>query len=73
MFGPDLIRESEEKVKLIRDRLKVAQSRQKSYADTKHKEVAYEVEDKAYLHVSPKWGYSKINSVSDFVNCLLAF
>ena len=26
-FGPDLIRDSEEKVKLIRDRLKIAQSR----------------------------------------------
>ena len=33
LFGPDLIKESEEKVKLIRDRLKVAQSRQKSYAE----------------------------------------
>ena len=33
LFGPDLIKESEEKVKLIRDRLKVAQSRQKSIAD----------------------------------------
>ena len=33
LFGPDLIKESEEKVKLIHDRLKVAQSRQKSYAD----------------------------------------
>ena len=33
LFGPDLIKESEEKVKLIRDRLKIAQSRQKSYAD----------------------------------------
>ena len=27
LFGPNLIKESEEKVKLIRDRLKVAQSR----------------------------------------------
>ena len=35
LFGPDLIKESEDKVKLIRDRLKVAQSRQKSYADLK--------------------------------------
>ena len=34
LFGPDLIKESEQKVKLIRDRLKVAQSRQKSYADS---------------------------------------
>ena len=28
LFGPDLIKESEQKVNLIRDRLKVAQSRQ---------------------------------------------
>ena len=56
LFGPDLIKESEQKVKLIRDRLKVAQSRQKSYADSKHKETVYEVGDRAYLRVSPLWG-----------------
>ena len=53
LFGPDLIKESGEKVKLIRDRLKVAQSRQKSYADAKHKETVYEVGDRVYLRVSP--------------------
>ena len=56
LFGPDLIKESEEKVKLIRDRLKVAQSRQKSYADSKCKEVNYEIGDRAYLPVSPLRG-----------------
>ena len=50
-YGPDLIREAEEKVKLIRDRLKIAHSRQKSYADAKRKEVTYEVGDRAYLRV----------------------
>ena len=50
MFGPDLIKESEEKVKLIRDRLKVAQSRQKSYADSKRK---------VYLRVSPLRGVKR--------------
>ena len=40
LFGPDLIRDSEEKVKLIRDRLKIAQSRQKSYADAKRKDYS---------------------------------
>ena len=43
LFGPDLIKESQVKVKLIHDRLKVAQSRQKSYADSKRKETEYEV------------------------------
>ena len=35
LFGPNVIKESEENVKLIQDKLKVAQSRQKSYADSK--------------------------------------
>ena len=56
LFGPDLIKESEQKVKLIRDRLKVAQSRQKSYADSKRKETDYEVGDRVYLRVSPLRG-----------------
>ena len=56
LFGPDLIKESEEKVKLIHDRLKVAQSRQKSYADSKCKETIYEVRDRVYLRVSPLRG-----------------
>ena len=44
-----MIKESEENVKLIRDRLKVAQSSQKSYADTKRKKVVYEIGDRVYL------------------------
>jgi hypothetical protein len=35
LFGPTIIKDAEEKVCLIRDRLKIAQSRQKSYADSK--------------------------------------
>ena len=56
LFGPDLIKESVEKVKLIRDRLKVAQSSQKSYTDNKRNEIAYEIGDIAYLRVSPLRG-----------------
>ena len=41
---------------MICDRLKVAQSRQKSYADSKRKEIAYEVGDRVYLRVSPLRG-----------------
>ena len=54
-----MIKESEEKVKLIRDRLKVAQSRQKSYGDSKRKETVYEVGDRVYLRVSPLRGVKR--------------
>ena len=33
MLGPEEVKEMAEKVHLIRDRMKAAQSRQKSYAD----------------------------------------
>ena len=59
LFGPDLIKQSEEKVKLIRDRLKIAQSRQKSYAYSKRKEVTYEIGVRAYLRVSPLRGVKR--------------
>ena len=35
LVGPALIKEAEERVAEIREKLKVAQSRQKSYADKK--------------------------------------
>ena len=59
MFCPDIIKEAEEKVRLIKDRLKIAQSRQKSYADSKQREVTYEVGDRTYLRVSPLRGVKR--------------
>ena len=38
VIGPDLIQQTDEKVKMIRERLKVATDRQKSYADMKRKD-----------------------------------
>jgi hypothetical protein len=58
-FGPDIIEEAEEKVRLIKDRLKIAQSRQKSYADNKRREVTYEAGDRAYLRVSTLRGIKR--------------
>ena len=37
-FGPDMIQEAEEQVSIIREHLKTAQSRQKSYYDKRHRE-----------------------------------
>ena len=53
VIGPDLIREIEEKVKIIREKLKVATDRQKSYADMKRKDIRYEIGEKVFLKVSP--------------------
>ena len=53
VIGPDLIQETEEKVKMIRERLKVVNDRQKPYADMKRKDIRYEIGEKVFLKVSP--------------------
>ena len=53
IIGPDLIQETEEKVKMIRERLKEANNRQKSYADMRRKDIRYEIGEKVFLKVSP--------------------
>ena len=53
VIDSDLIQETEEKVKMIRERLKVAADRQKSYADLKRKDIQYEIGKKVFLKVSP--------------------
>ena len=53
IIGPDLIQETEEKVKMIRERLKVTIDRQKSYTDSKRKDIRYEINEKVSLKVSP--------------------
>ena len=56
IFGPDLVTEAENKVKVIQANLKAAQSRQKSYADKRRKPLQFEVGDHIYLRVSPTKG-----------------
>ena len=53
VIGPDLIQEIEEKVKMIKERLKVVTNRHKSYADMKRKYNRYEIDEKVFLKVSP--------------------
>src|SRR5512143_933986 len=43
VFGTDILREAEAKVRTIRDNLKVAQSRQKSYADNQRRNLEFAV------------------------------
>jgi hypothetical protein len=53
IFGPDLVVEAEDKVKVIQTNLKTAQSRQKSYADQRRKPLQFQVGNFVYLRVSP--------------------
>jgi hypothetical protein len=55
-FGPKLIQEAEEQVRIIRENLRVAQTRQKSYADNRRRPLEFEEGDHVYLKVSPLHG-----------------
>jgi hypothetical protein len=52
LTGPELIMETIDKVNHIRDRLKAAQDRQKSYVDRRRKPLGFAVDDKVLLKVS---------------------
>ena len=51
-----MIQDAEEQVRIIRENMKTAQSHQKSQYDRCHKDVSYEVDEKAYLWVTPLKG-----------------
>jgi hypothetical protein len=52
LFGPKLVQEAEEKVNVIRENLRAAQMRQKSYHDKAKAPREFEVGDYVYLKVS---------------------
>jgi hypothetical protein len=56
ILGPEIIQRTCEKVDLIRERLRTAQSRQKSYADKRRKDLEFEVGDMVFLRVAPMKG-----------------
>ena len=53
IFGPDLVTEAEEKVRVIQNHLKAAQSRQ---SDKRRRPLEFEIGSWAYLRVSPMKG-----------------
>jgi hypothetical protein len=55
-FGPELIQEAKEQVCIIQENLRVAQTRQKSYADNRRRLLEFKEGDYVYLKVSPLRG-----------------
>jgi hypothetical protein len=53
LYGADIIREAEKQVQIIRENLRITQSRRKSYADGKRRDVVFQKGDYVYLKVSP--------------------
>ncbi|KAJ0878102.1 putative nucleotidyltransferase, Ribonuclease H [Helianthus annuus] len=59
LIGPELVQETTDKIFQIRDRIKAARDRQKSYANKKRKQLSFKVGDKVLLKVSPWKGVAR--------------
>jgi len=69
VFGTDVLRHVEQQVWTIQDNLRVAQSRQKIYADTRRRELVFEVGDYVYLKVSPMRSVKRFNMKGKLAVC----
>jgi hypothetical protein len=70
-FGPDLVKDAEEKVQVIRENLKMAQMRQKSYHDKGTAPRHFEVGDYVYLKVSPTKGVQRFGVKGKLAPCYI--
>jgi hypothetical protein len=55
-FGLEVLKDAEKQVQMVHESLMVAQSRQKSYADKKRRDLSFKIRDFVYLKVSPMRG-----------------
>ena len=53
IYRSTIVGETSDKIKLIQEHLKVARSRQKSYADARRRDLQFKECDKVFLKVSP--------------------
>ena len=66
-----MIQEAEEKVHIIREQLKTALSHQKSYYDRHHRPESYELDEKAYLRVTPLKGTHRFGIKGKLAPCYI--
>jgi hypothetical protein len=61
VFRPKVLKDVEKEVQMVHESLMVAQSRQKSYADKRRRDLSFEIRDFVYLKVSPMRGTSRFS------------
>ena len=59
LLGPELVQETTEKIRVIQEKIRIAQSRQKSYADKRRRPLEFEEGDHVFLRVSPMTGIGR--------------
>ncbi|KAK8933261.1 hypothetical protein KSP39_PZI015836 [Platanthera zijinensis] len=60
VLGSDFVEDTEAQVRLIRDRMLEAQSRQAKYYDARHRQVEFQVGDRVFLKIQPMHRVSRV-------------
>ncbi|KAL0554352.1 hypothetical protein IC582_008271 [Cucumis melo] len=71
MLGPELVQTINAAMQKIRARMLMAQSRQKSYADGRHKDLEFEVGDMVFLKVAPMKGVLRFEKKGKLSPCFV--
>ncbi|XP_057999072.1 uncharacterized protein LOC131177912 [Hevea brasiliensis] len=53
LIRPELVQQTEENIRIIKEKLKAATDKQKSYVDLRRQDIEYNVGDKVFLKGSP--------------------
>lgn len=59
LLGPEVVQETTDKVKMIQEKMRASQSRQKSYHDKRRKDIEFQVGDHVFLRVNPITGVGR--------------
>ncbi|KAI3696046.1 hypothetical protein L1987_79055 [Smallanthus sonchifolius] len=62
LTGPEIVQETTDKIFKIKDRLKAARDRQKSYADNRRKPLEFKIGDRVMLKFSPWKGVARFGN-----------
>ncbi|XP_070045744.1 uncharacterized protein [Nicotiana tomentosiformis] len=66
LIGPDLVHHAMEKVKIINERFKTAQSHQKSYSDVHRRDLEFKEDDWVFFKISPMKGVMRFGKKGKF-------
>ena len=62
LVGPELVQVTSDNIKLIWENLKIAQDRQKSYADKRRRDLEFQIGEQVFLKLSPWMGVLRFGS-----------
>ena len=71
LLEPDLVRQTTEQIKRIKDKILTAQSRQKSYADKRIKPLEFQEGEHVFLKINPTTGIGRVMIVKKLSPCFL--